>query len=80
MLKEGSLNETFNVEVYTGSPKVNPIQGRLFRAPVGRGGGGISKKPVPLLRIYSSKIFLKACPKLSLVKKTWFPWKPWLWF
>ena len=52
----------------------------------GRGGGGgghkvpPSKNPVPLLRIYSSKIFLKACPKLSLVKKTWFPWKPWFWF
>ena len=39
-----------------------------------------SKNPVPLLRNYSSKFFLKASPKLSLVKKTWFPWKPWLWF
>ena len=49
------------------------------------GGGGAQsatprKNPVPRLRIYSSKIFLKACPKLSLVKQTWFPWKPWLWF
>ena len=34
----------------------------------------------PHIRIYSSKIFLKACPKSSLVKQTWFPWKQWLWF
>ena len=56
----------------------------FFGAPAGRGGGGHkvppSKNPVPLLRIYSSKVFLKACTKLSLVKQTWFPWKPWLWF
>ena len=50
----------------------------FFGAPVGRGGGAQSappsKNPVPILRIYSSKIFLKACRKLSLVKQTWFPW------
>ena len=56
---------------------LNPIQGRLFWSSGGRGGGGghkvpPSKNPVPLLRIYSSKIFLKACPKLSLVKKLGF--------
>ena len=39
-----------------------------------------SKNSVPLLRIYSSKVFLKACPKRSLLKQTWFPWKPWLAF
>ena len=64
----------------------NPIQGRLFWSSGGQGGGGGAqsapprKNPVPILRIYSSKIFLKACPKLSLVKQTWFPWQPWLWF
>ena len=64
----------------------NPIQGRLFWSSGGQGGGGAQsapppgKNPVPILRNYSSKIFLKACPKLSLVKQTWFPWQPWLWF
>ena len=68
--------------------KFNPIQGRLFWSSGGQGGGGGGaqsapppcKNPVPLLRIYSGNIFLKACPKLSLVKQTWFPWQPWLWF
>ena len=48
----------------------------------GQGGGGTRCLPSknPHLRIYSSKIFLKACPKSSLVKQTWFPWKQWLWF
>ena len=61
--------------------KVVPRAG-FFGATAGRGGGGggaqsaPSKNPVPLLRIYSSDIFLKACPKLSLVKQTWFPWQP----
>ena len=63
-----------------------PYPGQAFLELRRAGGGGHkvppppSKNPVPLLRIYSSKIFLKACPKLSLVKQTWFPWKPWLWF
>ena len=58
----------------------------FFGAPGMQGGGGHkvppppSENPVPILRIYSSKIFRKACPKLSLVKQTWFPWQPWLWF
>ena len=65
--------------------KLTQSRAGFFGAPAGRGGGGgtkcpPSKNPVPLLRIYSSKVFLKACPKLSLVKQTWFPWKPWSWF
>ena len=48
-----------------GGSCLNPIQGRLFWSSGGRGGGGgtkcppPSKNPVPLLRIYSSKIFWK---------------------
>ena len=57
--------------------RINPIPGRLFWSSGGQGGGGGAqsapdiKNPVPLLRIYSSNIFLKAFPKLSLVKQTW---------
>ena len=44
-----------------------------------RGGGHIvllCKNPVPIFRIYSSKVFLKACPIFSLLTHFWFPWKP----
>ena len=64
--------------------QVNPILTRLFYAPkTKRGGGGGTivapgKNPVTLLRIHSSKVFLKACPKMNLVTQLWFPWKPWL--
>ena len=36
------------------------------------------KNPVTLLRIHASKFFLKACPKMNLLTRLWFPWKPWL--
>ena len=57
----------------------------FFWAPKTKGGGGgtlcpPSKNPVTLLRIHSSKLFLKACPKMNLLTQLWFPWKPWLGF
>ena len=58
----------------------------FFWAPKTKGGGGghivppPCKNPVTLLRIHSSKLFLKACPKMNLLTQLWFPWKPWLGF
>ena len=56
----------------------------FFWAPKTKGGGGTlcppSKNPVTLLRIHSSKLFLKACPKMNLLTQFWLPWKPWLGF
>ena len=55
----------------------------FFWAPKTKGGGHIvppSKNPVTLLRIHSSKRFLKACSKMNLLTQLWFPWKPWLGF
>ena len=63
--------------------RVNPIQTRLFLGSKDQGGGTLcppSKNPVTLLRIHSSKLFLKACPKMNLLTQLWFPWKPWLGF
>ena len=37
-----------------------------------------SKNHSILLRIYSSKDFLKACPRINLLTPLWCPWKPWL--
>ena len=63
----------------------HPIPTRLLCAPITRGGGGAQCAPplqnhVPLLRIHSKKVFLKACQKMSLLTPRWFPWKPWLVF
>ena len=67
-----------------GGSCLNPIQTRLFLGSKNQRGGGTlcppSKNPVTLLRIHSSKLFLKACPKMNLLTKLWFPWKPWLGF
>ena len=57
----------------------------FFGAPKTKGGGGHivpppSKNHVTLLRIHSSKVFMKACPKMNLLTQLWFPWKPWLAF
>ena len=55
----------------------------FFGAPKTKGGAHCappSKNPVTLLRIHSSKLFLKACPKMNLLTQLWFPWKPWLGF
>ena len=53
-----------------------------FRATNPKGWGHIvtlpfCENPVAPLRIYSSKVFLKACPKVSLVTPLRFTWKPW---
>ena len=55
----------------------------FFWAPKTKGGAHCappSKNPVTLLRIHSSKLLLKACPKMNLLTQLWFPWKPWLGF
>ena len=68
---------------------VNPIPTRLFlcsKTKVGGGGAHCAPPPSPsknvvtLLRIHSSEVFLKACPRMSLLTQLWFTWKPWLAF
>ena len=57
---------------------LNPIPTRFFVLKKPRGGGHIVpplQNPATLLRIHSSKVFLKACPKMNLVTQLWFPWK-----
>ena len=61
----------------------NPYPNQAFLGLQKPRGGTLcppSKNPVTLLRIHSSKLFLKACPKMNLLTQLWFPWKPWLGF
>ena len=68
----------------TGNGELTLSKSGSLGAPKTKGGGGTlcppSKNPVTLLRIHSSKLFLKACPKMNLLTQLWFPWKPWLGF